>query len=297
MEFELRKGNMKAVVIDKGGELVSLRDRDGTEYIWGGDPAYWPGRNPTLFPIVGGLKDGTVRCKGAPYHMGRHGFARDSVFDMEDRGADFAVFGLRERPETLAQYPFRFCLKIRHQLLEDGFSTTFEVENPDSVPLPFCIGAHTAFRCPLGKGERFEDYQIVLDQPEDTPSRLLDERGCIRHDGWEDVLHGTGTIDLDHALFDRLDTVILDRPRSESVSLRHRASGRGVRLNFHEFPMVAFWTKAGAAAPFVCLEPWHGCAALDNESGAMEEKPHCISLAPGERKTLTYTVTVLPGKS
>ena len=33
MEFELRKGTMKAAVSDKGGELISLRDREGTEYI------------------------------------------------------------------------------------------------------------------------------------------------------------------------------------------------------------------------------------------------------------------------
>ena len=297
MRITLRRGGLTAEAETMGGELVSLRDRQDTEYIWNGDPAYWPGRNPTLFPIVGGLKDGTVRCKGAPYHMGRHGFARDSVFSVEDRGENFIVFGLRESPETLAQYPFRFCLKVRHQLLEDGFSTSFEVENTDSVALPYCIGAHTAFRCPLGEGERFEDYRIALDQAEDTPSRLLDQRGCIRHDGWEDVLHGTGTIDLDHTLFDRLDTVILERPRSRGVSLRHRETGRGVHLDFSEFPMVAFWTKAGSTAPFICLEPWHGCAALDNESGAMEEKPHCISLAPGEKKTLTYTVTIFPRKS
>lgn len=297
MEFGLRKGGITAAAADRGGELISLRDQTGTEYIWGGDPAYWAGRNPVLFPIVGGLRDGTVRCKGAPCRMGRHGFARNSVFSVEDRGEDFIVLGLRESPETLEQYPFCFFLRVRHQLLDNGFSTSFQVENTDSVPLPFCIGAHTAFRCPLLEGERFEDYQIIFDQPENIPSRLLDARGCIRHDRTEDILRGTGVIDLNHALFDRIDTAIFDRPCSRGVSLRHRETGRGVHLDFGGFPMVAFWTKANASAPFICLEPWHGCAAVDNESGAMEEKPYCVSLEPGKRKTLTYTVTLLAEKS
>ena len=40
MTFELKKGDMRAVARSLGGELVSLRDRDGLEYIWQGDPAF-----------------------------------------------------------------------------------------------------------------------------------------------------------------------------------------------------------------------------------------------------------------
>lgn len=57
--------------------------------------------------------------------------------------------------------------------------------------------------------------------------------------------------------------------------------------------MVAFWTKPGA--PFLCMEPWHGCAAYENESGSFQDKPHIITLAPGERKELAYAFTLLMG--
>ena len=50
--------------------------------------------------------------------------------------------------------------------------------------------------------------------------------------------------------------------------------------------MVAFWTKPGA--PYLCLEPWQGCAAYDNESGKFEDKPFCTVLEPGKEKSLTY---------
>ena len=168
MSITLSTPSLTASVRPLGGELLSLKDRAGTEYIWQGDPAFWSGQNPILFPIVGSLKDGRVDINGQSFEMGRHGFARQSTFTLTDRAPDFAVLELRESPESLARYPFPFVLQVRHQLLANGFSTTFAVENPGPAPLPFCIGAHTAIRCPLLGGERFEDYELVFDQPEDA---------------------------------------------------------------------------------------------------------------------------------
>ena len=51
MELELKRGGRTARVETLGGELVSYRDERGLEYIWGGDPAYWPGRNLSLIHI------------------------------------------------------------------------------------------------------------------------------------------------------------------------------------------------------------------------------------------------------
>lgn len=289
MEIQLRRGALTATAETLGGELVSLRgDR---EYIWGGDPAYWTGRNPVLFPIVGSLRNETVRFDGKDYHMGRHGFARRSEFTPVDRGGDYVVFQLRQSPETLAQYPRLFSLQVRHQLLDDGFSTAFTVENPGDAPLPFCIGAHTAFRCPLEEGKRFEDYQLVFDEPEEADSLLLNAAGILQSGRTERFLDHGRTLPLDYGVFARLDTLIFQGLRSRGVALRDRQSGLGVHLSYEGFPMVAFWTKPGA--PFLCLEPWHGCAAFDDESGVFTDKPHCVTLAPGEAKTLAYRVTLL----
>ena len=62
-------------------------------------------------------------------------------------------------------------------------------------------------------------------------------------------------------------------------------------MDFRSFPVIAFWTKPGA--PFLCMEPWHGCAAYTGETGRFQDKPHALTLAPGERKELTYTFTLL----
>ena len=190
-------------------------------------------------------------------------------------------------PQT--PYPFPFSLRVRHQLLADGFSTAFTVENTGAASMPFCIGGHTAIRIP--EGERFEDFHLLFDQAETADSHLLSPQGIILHDGRKAMLDGTGTLALDYQDFAQMDTLIFSMLRSGNVSLVHRETGRGVRLDFHEFPMVAFWTKP--EAPFLCLEPWQGCAAWDNESGKFEDKPFCTTLEPGREKTLTYAFHIV----
>ena len=290
MTFELKKSNLRAAVRTRGGELVSLRDGDGLEYIWEGDPAFWSGQNPILFPIVGSLKDGKVELGGRTYEMGRHGFARGMDFSLAERGEDFVTLELRENEETLKRYPYPFSLKVTHRLLEEGFSTAFTVTNTGSGPMPFCIGAHTAIRCPLREGERFEDYELLFEEREQADSHLLNEQGNIRHDCRRPMLDGSGKLALDYRVFEEMDTIIFSMLRSGRVDLLHRETGRGVRLDFSQFPMVAFWTKPGA--PYLCLEPWQGCAAWDNESGRFEDKPFCVILQPGEEKKLSYTFCI-----
>ncbi len=292
MEINLAHGGIRAAAVTQGGELVSLRDGTGTEYIWGGDRAFWSGQNPVLFPIVGALKDGAVRFRDRRYEMDRHGFARRREFTLAERGRGHVVFELHEDAGTLAQYPYHFRLRVRHQLLTDGFYTEYEVVNTGGGDMPFCIGGHTAYRCPLHEGERFEDYRLVFDEPEDAAAIPVLPGGLLAHDRRDPALRDGG-IDLDHHIFDRADTLIFEGLRSKGASLVHRDTGRGVHVSFGTFPMLGVWTPSGKNAPFICIEPWQGCASFDDDSGVFERKPYCVILSPGEAKRLRYTVTIL----
>lgn len=291
MEITLKSGGNTAVVRTTGGELTSFRDGSNTEFIWTGDPAYWSGQNPILFPTVGNLKDGKVEIKGKQYEMGRHGFARRSEFTLAEQGEDYAVLELRDSPEALAQYPYPFLLKVTHSVLENGFRTWFSVKNTGSEVMPFCIGAHTGINCPLYPGEKFEDYELLFDEPEEAASLLLTGDGLIAP-GQAKLLDHSSILPLSYGLFERLPTVIFDGLRSQGVTLRHKVTGRGVHMDFPGWPMIAFWT-AGEGAPYLCLEPWCGCAALEDESGKFEDKPHCMTLDPGKSAGFAYTVTVV----
>lgn len=293
MQIELHRNGCTAIADTDGGELISFQDKSGREYIWSGDPAYWSGRNPILFPIVGDLKNGRVRFGGKEYRMPRHGFARRSSFVLAQHSADSVTFQLCESDETLKQYPFPFLLRVTHRLLDCGFQTIFEIENTGTSPLPFCIGAHTAFRCPVNSSERFEDYQLVFDHMECASSINQLDNGCLSHKERTPILCQSSTLELSYPLFDELDTLTFEGLHSKGVRLVHQVTGHGVYVEFTDFPMAAFWTKPHAKAPYLCIEPWHGCAAYDTESGDFEDKPYCIVLPAQNKKRLRYTVSII----
>ncbi len=293
MHIELRKGALRGAVETMGGELVSFQDSAGTEYLWQGDPAIWSGRDPILFPIVGALKDGTVETDRGTCRLARHGFARRMEFTPVQQGEDFVTLQLRDTPETLEQYPYPFQLRVTHRLTDSGFATAYEVTNTGDGPMPFCIGGHTAYRCPLYPGERFEDYSLVFDEKEDAPSIAVRSGGLLGGTLDEPYLRGTDRIALRHEIFDRADTLIFDGLRSKAVRLVNEKTGRGVRVDFGQFPMLGIWTMPDKNGSYLCIEPWQGCGAYEDETGRFEDKPHAVVLAPGQTKRLEFSAQVL----
>lgn len=293
MEVTLKREGLQAVVRTLGGELISFRDKMGKEYLWSGNPEFWPGINPILFPIVGGLKNGKVRLGGKELEMNRHGFARDMEFQVTEQSEEAVVMELRENEETLKKYPRKFRLQVCHKLEESGFSTSFEVQNLDEKEMPFCIGAHTAFRCPMDENESFEDYEIVFDEKENASNLLLNKDGCICGSAENPLLDETDQFALEYGIFEKLDTVIFKNLKSTGVALKHKEKGTGVHMKFEGFPFMAFWTKGKERAPFICIEPWHGCAAREDESGELAAKDECIVLQPGKSAKLVYFVKML----
>lgn len=292
MEYTLKRGDITAVTTDQGAELISLKDSTGGEYIWCGDAQYWAGRNPNLFPIVGNLKDNTILVDGNAYQMKRHGFARNSKFRVVEQREDAIVFELTENEDTLKVYPFSFTLHICHQLTDQGFLTRYEVTNTGERTMPFTIGGHTAFHCPLKDGLQFSDYRIVFDQQEDAYAAYPSAQGYLLNENRIHALDHTDTLPLLHENFAMLDTYIFEGLNSTGVSLLG-PDGHGVRLDFAGMPMIAFWTAGAKKAPYLCIEPWHGCAAMEGESGEFADKHHCILLDPHTSRTLEYSVSIL----
>ena len=61
----IRNSLWGARISETGAELKSLASlSSGQEYIWNGDPAWWNGSAPVLFPVIGGLKGGEYSYEG-----------------------------------------------------------------------------------------------------------------------------------------------------------------------------------------------------------------------------------------
>ena len=90
-------------------EIHSFRRKDkDIEYMWNGDPAFWSGRNPVLFPHVSSPKNKILNFKGKDHPVNNHGFCRRSEFEFVKQ-SDKSKFGVSNRnlsrglaiPETI----------------------------------------------------------------------------------------------------------------------------------------------------------------------------------------------------
>ena len=74
----ITSGTLTAAINPFGAELSSLTDAAGHELMTDADPAFWTGRAPILFPVVGAANGSVIHVDGVQYPMRKHGFARHS---------------------------------------------------------------------------------------------------------------------------------------------------------------------------------------------------------------------------
>src|SRR5580704_18692348 len=88
-------GALSAQINPLGAELSILRDGSGRDLLWDGNPEFWNGRAPLLFPIVGALAGGVYRVADKTYALSRHGFARGKPFEVLSISPAAAVLRLK----------------------------------------------------------------------------------------------------------------------------------------------------------------------------------------------------------
>src|SRR5579872_3285454 len=99
--FTLENQQLRISIHPKGAELQSIFHKGyQTDYLWDGNPAFWGKHSPLLFPIVGTLKDNTYYYQDKPYHLSRHGFARDREFTVETQTAGAITLLLKSDDAT-----------------------------------------------------------------------------------------------------------------------------------------------------------------------------------------------------
>lgn len=291
MEFTLKNESAQAKVCSKGAELISFQ-KEGREYLWNADPAYWNRHAPILFPIVGSLRGKRYRYGGKSYEMGQHGFARDMEFAVVSQTGTKLVLSLSETEETLQNYPFRFLLELSYELKGDSLLVGWSVRNTDEKTLYFSIGGHPAFNCPMdGKGKQSE-YMLRF-QKDGRPlteivSAVIDG-GLVGEETLEFGLED-GYLPITPELFDT-DTIVLEGGQTDEVSLCDPEGKEYVRVCF-SMPLLGIWTPIQKNAPFLCIEPWCGRCDDADFAGELPEKRWGNALEPGGVFETAYTITV-----
>lgn len=292
MIYELKNQRFTARVDSLGAQLVSLKGENGFEYLWVGDPEYWKGHAPVLFPIVGALREGKAKIGGGWYHMGQHGFARNSEFALGEQSPEKLSLKLNSDFETKKVYPFEFALTVTYTLTDVGIDTAFTVENIGESLLPYVIGGHPGFNIPVNENAAFEDYTIEFEQPETQSCPTIEmDTALINNTKTSFTMENEKEIPLRHSLFYN-DALVFDRLNSNVVRIVNKATGKGVEMDFSRFSMLGIWS-AKNDGPYVCLEPWTGCATLTTENDEFEKKKGMAFLPAGGSAGYSFAVKIL----
>ena len=279
-------------VSSHGAELQSIV-KDGVEYLWQGDPAFWGRRSPVLFPIVGSVWNGTYRVDGREFKLGQHGFARDMDFTLVESSENEVRYRLESSDETLQKYPYPFVLEIAYRLHGNKIDVIWEVSNPGDSDLCFQIGAHPAFFYPDYQEESEERGFMSFDKTESLKCIRIKEKGCVDAETeYTFDFPADGFYPLTKTTFDSIDTIMLQNGQISRVVLHRNDRTPWLALDF-DAPVVGIWSPPTKNAPFICIEPWYGRCDRAGFEGDIRDRDWMNILAPGKKFSTCYTIELL----
>ncbi len=286
MTYTLKKGKSVAEISTRGGQMVAYR-YDSKDVLWTGDKQYWGEHAPLLFPICCRIKEGKIAVEGKQYEMPLHGFIRYVEFEATLVTDTHIELVAHSDEQTKSQYPFDFTVTITHDLTEDGFASTFKVQNDSDRAMVYCIGGHPGF-CT----GNIEDWQLIFNKPLDETLYLTTTEGNFMDLSLIHPRRLTTVFDLKYEDFDD-DAFIAIEPKADAVRLINKNTGKGLEMTFGDFSVFAVWTAPKKRAPYICLEPWNGLPDFVDSTGNLEDKAYAQTLAPNESKTVGYTVKMV----
>ncbi|MBP0955907.1 MAG: aldose 1-epimerase family protein [Oscillospiraceae bacterium] len=282
MQYTIRSDKLTAVIDSFGGELHSLKDTAGNEYIWTAEDV-WKRHAPLLFPFVCNTKSKKYTVNGKEYALSNHGFARDTEFGGKSVQGDRVTLTICSDEGTKAKYPFDFEFSVTYALSGDRLSVTMEAKNTGDNDMPFFVGGHPGFLCPFeaDKDSSFEDYDVVYEKNETITQ---DEFGVT-------VLDNGNKVGVTRELF-KNDVFMKDKPDSSKVSLVSRKSGKAVTVSYDNSGCIAVWSPYDDRGHFVCLESWASAPVYCCDTEELTEMPHAKHIAPGESYSFSFDIEI-----
>lgn len=276
--FTIANQELTVTISAQGAELQSIYNKTTQlEYLWDANPRFWPKKSPVLFPIVGGLKDSVYSFDGQQYPLGRHGFARESVFTVVAQTASSIVFQLDANESTRAVYPFEFSFSIAYRVVDNKLYVTYLVQNTGEKDLYFSVGAHPAFKVPLTDGTNYEDWYLEFGTTETVGIHPLDSAGLVEPIAVP-YLNNCSQLPLKKSLFYG-DALVFKNLASHSIGIKSEKTEHGLTLHYGDFPFMGIWSAKDA--DFVCIEPWCGVADSTTTDGQISNKEGINQLAAG----------------
>jgi len=280
---------LKATFNELGAELISLINlKTEKELVWEGNPNFWGGKSPVLFPTVGALKNDQYIFEGKTYEMPRHGFARRKFFEVKNSSETEIIFELNSDEETLKFYPFEFSLEIKYTLIKNRLTVSYNVKNTSQKEMYFSLGAHPGFAIGTKNGLKYDDYEITFSDDDKLEIHPLIDNLISKET--KTINLENKTLPLSYELFAK-DALVMTNMKSKELILRNNRNNHKVIFTFSNFPYFGIW--AAKNANFVCLEPWQGIADLEDHNQELTEKFGILKLKKNEEWKADWAVEII----
>ncbi len=277
-------------VKEEGAELASVRSKKNEiEYLWQADGKHWGRHSCILFPVIGCVKNGHTIIKGQTLPMTKHGLVRNRTWRLTKHEPQQMTFSLSSDIVSRSHYPYDFEIRAIYTLEDLKCRIRYEVKTHGDEPMPFNIGAHPAFNCPLSKDHRRSDYKIIFHESEYQKAPIINEAGLIGP-RTQLVLDRQKELPITDALFDH-DALILEDLNSQQLSLVDKDGKKYWTFDIGDCSHLGIWS-ANQESPFVCIEPWFGIADYNDASGIYIDKPAIQWVAPDEIWSYEHSITI-----
>ncbi len=289
----IKSSRFTAEIDEHGAQLTHLyHNEDHFDYIW--NNPLWEKHAPILFPAIGRSNNDAYLINGQQYEMPQHGFAGDQTFEVIEHKNDQVALLLRSNEVTKQYYPFNFEFTVTFKVTDDGLQVAFNVDNKSNGNLSYSLGFHPAFNVPIDGEGSFNDYRLDLAPASDS----LDTYEIVKKPnpyrsgkGTKLVNYQNGIVDLDHNMFDK-GLVIIKNTGIKTVKLYSDDTKHAVMLDVSDFDHVTLWTKEGANAPFLCIEPFNGLPDVYGDLVELGQKEGNHHLNAGEAKTYQCNINL-----
>jgi galactose mutarotase-like enzyme len=180
-------------------------------------------------------------------------------------------------------YPFAYDFRIRFDFLELFLRITFEFENRDAQPLPWCAGHHFYFTLPWHAGLSRRDYVVKI--PSKKQWRHAADGKLVPFA----ELKGLEAIGFDHP---HLSDCIFTNLKSATLSFGPKSGEEDISIKVGEEAIPGAWASVvtwtpDPEAPYYCVEPWMG------PPNSPEHKNGLRFAEPGQVDTFVTEVSLM----
>lgn len=289
MNYKIKNEYLTVEISSKGGELRSIQDTEGTEYIWQGNPDSWDESGPNLFPYIGRTTKKLYTYQGQHYHMPLHGFLSSSEMELKEQTENSLSLCLKTSDETLEVWPFHFLLTITWKLDNSTLTVTYQVHNQENKTMYFGIGGHPGFHLPLNTNLTFEDYRVDFGENA-TPQQILLSDDCfVLEKTVPFTLENKRYLSLSHDLFEKDAIVMKNMPKQ--ITIESPKDHKKICVSFPDMEYLGLWSCN--SAPFVCVEPWSSLPSRKDIIEDLETQPNLISLKSGKQYINTWNISII----